>query len=1030
MSQSNCYWTYMRGDSMVTFYQLYGSKGVSSDINNPTARSGSVSWKDLSGNLWLFGGYGYDDGSTLNPGKVNDLWKYDISVNQWVWISGNKTLNTPGIYGAKGIPNINNNPGARSNCVTWTDLSGNLWLFGGEGYDINGNKDYLNDLWEYIPSTNQWTWISGDNTIDIQGAYGTKGNASLTNKPGSRSRSVAWVDATGNFWLIGGYGYGTSVLGSLNDLWKYDPLIKEWTWVNGDSTTNVFGIYGTKGSPAAANNPGSRLNSVSWVDDSGYFWLFGGTGKANSGTGLLNDLWKYDPSINQWTWIKGDSVINKIAVFGTKEVEFSSNIPGSRDRSLAWKDASNNLWLLGGNGFLTNGAVAQDLNDLWKYNPSSNNWTWMKGDSISFQYNKFGVQGVEDSSNKPRSLTEMVGWTDLSGNFWFFGGAHNYPSLNILWKYNTLTNNWTWVKGNNGYGIYGTQGVASSLNKPGPRLYGVTWKDSADNFWLFGGSGLAANDESNGYLNDLWKYNFTTNQWTWMKGDDTTGNPGVYGVKAIASPLNKPGARHSSVSWIDQVGDFWLFGGFCNMRGGWMNDLWKYSPVNNQWTWISGDSIGGVRGVYGVLGIPDPLNKPGGRMQSVSWTDNAGNLFLFGGQGYDANGSFNNLNDLWKYDPVTNLWTWMKGSKLVNGTGSYGTRGQFSATNTPGNRIVASAMTDNSGNFWLFGGSGYFGGNVSFNDLWEYKPSINQWAWISGDNFLTNVSGIYGTLGTEAASNKPGSRSGHVSWVDISGNIWLFGGAGYASGGSSGYLNDVWRYNPLTDKWAWMKGNNSVALSGFNKGGTYGPPGTTASNLKPCPRSNVYSWIDKSGNAWIFSGYNSYGANSTAPDPGVFYDLWYFSNYQTTGSLCPGGNSSFTSNLSGTTYQWQLSTDGVNFNNLSNNTNYAGVTTNTLQLIAIPSAWYGYQYRCVVNGSNSNVFNLTFKNYWIGAISNAWENPGNWSCGSVPDSNTDVYINTGATVILGSSASIATLNLNPTASLTVNPPYILTLLGH
>jgi hypothetical protein len=35
---------------------------------------------------------------------------------------------------------------------------------------------------EYTISTNQWTWIAGDNTVAQPGIYGTKGTASSTNK--------------------------------------------------------------------------------------------------------------------------------------------------------------------------------------------------------------------------------------------------------------------------------------------------------------------------------------------------------------------------------------------------------------------------------------------------------------------------------------------------------------------------------------------------------------------------------------------------------------------------------------------------------------------------------------------------------------------------------------------------------------------------------------------------------------------------------------------------------------------------------
>jgi hypothetical protein len=42
----------------------------------------------------------------------------------------------------------------------------------------------------------------------------------------------------------------------------------------------------------------------------------------------------------------------------------------------------------------------------------------------------------------------------------------------------------------------------------------------------------------------------------------------------------------------------------------------------------------------------------------------------------------------------------------------------------------------------------------------------------------TGQPGVYGTLGTPAAGNVPGGREGAASWIDESGNFWLFGGCG------------------------------------------------------------------------------------------------------------------------------------------------------------------------------------------------------------------------------------------------------------
>jgi hypothetical protein len=125
-----------------------------------------------------------------------------------------------------------NIPGARNGAVSWSDASGNAWIFGGEGFDSNGVFGYLNDLWKFDPAlgtTGEWTWMGGSSTVgnnDGQlGVYGTLGTAASTNIPGGREFAMSWIDASGNLWLFGGDGYDS--VGTqdeyLNDLWKYQP---------------------------------------------------------------------------------------------------------------------------------------------------------------------------------------------------------------------------------------------------------------------------------------------------------------------------------------------------------------------------------------------------------------------------------------------------------------------------------------------------------------------------------------------------------------------------------------------------------------------------------------------------------------------------------------------------------------------------------------------------------------------------------------------------------------------------------------
>ncbi len=143
--------------------------------------------------------------------------------------------------------------------------------------------------------------------------------------------------------------------------------------------------------------------------------------------------------------------------------------------------------------------------------------------------------------------------------------------------------------------------------------------------------------------------------------------------------------------------------------------------------------------------------------------------------------------------------------------------------------------------------------------------------------------------------------------------------------------------------------------------------------------------------------------------------------------LCPGESSLLTTHSGGTNYQWQVSTDSVNFTPLNNSANYNGVTNDSLILTNTPSSFYGSVYRCIIDGNISDeLYYLKIQNTWTGNAGTAWENPANWSCGLLPDGNTDVVINSG-TVILSSNGICRSLTVAPGASFTIVPGYVLTI---
>jgi hypothetical protein len=498
--------------------------------------------------------------------------------------------------------------------------------------------------------------------------------------------------------------------------------------------------------------------------------------------------------------------------------------------------------------------------------------------------NGVNTNGVAATSTWPGSGVDdnvSAVWTDTQGNVWMYGGAGEtaYQQTDALWKKAPSDTKWTLVGGTiddteqnptqqyacNTYpqfqGVWGTKGVASQSNWPPafvlPPAY---WTDKEGNFWMFGGQ-ICATTNNFVASNALWEYSPTTGEWTWVSGDEgdtrdyshqhdyglTWGNPGVYGTKGVPDTANKPGGREAGAGWTDSNGNIWIFGGYgtasapdSDVYGStqipYLNDLWEFNPTTGEWTWVSGvsdtweemPSANGVyysdysaeEGVYGTKGVASPTNTPGGRQGVVSWADSQGRIWLYGGDGIDANAGIGpggnpatagsgRLSDVWMFDPSISQWTWEGGETTASTTmASYGTKGQASGTSTPGSRSYSTGCTDENGNLWLYGGNYAAGANPSWNsttiagpmaDMWEFNSESIQWTWQGGNESVNGPVPVYGNEGVSSAQNSPGSRQYGYCWFDTTGNLLLFGGngsskPGLTSGEWEAYFNDLWEY--------------------------------------------------------------------------------------------------------------------------------------------------------------------------------------------------------------------------------------------
>jgi hypothetical protein len=368
-------------------------------------------------------------------------------------------------------------------------------------------------------------------------------------------------------------------------------------------------------------------------------------------------------------------------------------------------------------------------------------------------------------------------------------------------------NQWAWMNGDKSPNVisnYGTSGIAAPSNIPGSRIGMATWTDSEGNLWLFGGNGKGESARS-GFLNDLWKYSPASGMWTWIGGNKTTNNTGIYNSKGSASANNLPGARMNAVTWKDHNGNFWLFGGEGMVSGQ------EKKPENN-----GGGGTGTPATGNGENGSPGNSNNGTGNNGNNDKDDDQGNGNNgHHGEGNNGNGNGNGgpgrggshdveletddglLNDLWMFSPATSQWTFIGGSDKLNQKGEYGSLGETSANSYPGARSQAGGWTDSNGNLWLFGGSGFTAKSKlsTLNDMWKYSTGSHQWTWVNGSKNGNDVA-HFGDKGVFAQDNLPRGRRGSTTWMDGDGNFWIFGG-----GTSTELYSDLWKYNSLNNQW-------------------------------------------------------------------------------------------------------------------------------------------------------------------------------------------------------------------------------------
>ncbi|WAC41293.1 kelch repeat-containing protein [Pedobacter sp. SL55] len=404
-----------------------------------------------------------------------------------------------------------------------------------------------------------------------------------------------------------------------------------------------------------------------------------------------------------WRWIAGPKTTNGTGIYPTAVGVGDNNAyPGARIGGTAqFKD--NKLYIFGGHNSTSNRFA-----DLWSYDINSQVWTLLNAASNTYANTTvpYGVSKTPNTNIRPGGRSG-INSVVIGDDIYTFGGqgygtdgtSLGSGKLNDFWKYNITSNTWTLLRGvltNAGATVIGSKGsVDDGSFAPRSRSNACLAAVGTD-IYLFGGEGT-------GVTGDLWKWDTLTSKWLWLTGENGATTAVNVGLN---DPTNTPSARQGS-AFVAIGTKIYLFGGTtnANTETNMQNDLWVYDTATGFWNLIT------------------PSNAAPPIRKDVQGWAAGGNLYIFGGVSRADGTTSKVVNDLWKYDPVANSWTKLKGEAAPAGT--YAVEDYTAATvapaasNTsiPAGRVGILAAS-NGNKLYLFGGDRTTAWTQRYSDLW------------------------------------------------------------------------------------------------------------------------------------------------------------------------------------------------------------------------------------------------------------------------------------------------------------------------
>jgi len=219
----------------------------------------------------------------------------------------------------------------------------------------------------------------------------------------------------------------------------------------------------------------------------------------------------------------------------------------------------------------------------------------------------------------------------------------------------------------------------------GPRptnINGHTMVDYLGHLFVFGGLWDSFINATNTFYKTLWKFNSLTDSWSIQDTGTGPSERAFHG--AAVSPLTADMFVYGGITYNGDFSNITIYG-----------DFWRWDFFGHNWA-----------SVTLFPGSPNPGPRADFGMTSVG-----GQLYMFGGI---RNEFFTDTNELWRFNPLTRIWTLLKAESTDGSSPSPRHAVEF----------VASEFQHK---IYLYGGEITAEGFAIASDTWVYNVLTNTW---------------------------------------------------------------------------------------------------------------------------------------------------------------------------------------------------------------------------------------------------------------------------------------------------------------